>query len=309
MPQDMALLDVRKIWDRSPHNALTDLIRFRDRWFCVFREGLDHASPGGQLRILSSCDGTAWDNIGVLADPSADLRDPKLSITPAGDLMLIAAAALHPPAEFRHQTLAWHSCDGRSWNGPFKIGEPNFWLWRVTWFRDVAYGIGYSTINPAGEIRLYSSRDGRRFDVLSCDLFQGGYPNESTIAFLPDGTALCLLRRDAQPATAQLGMSRPPYHDWQWSDLGVRIGGPHLILLPDGHLLAGVRRYAPGRAWTSLNWLHPTEGRLEEFAALPSGGDTSYTGLVWQDPMLWVSYYSSHEGRTSVYLATLRIKS
>lgn len=34
------LIDVVKIWDRAPHNALTDLIRFRNRWFCVFRGGI-----------------------------------------------------------------------------------------------------------------------------------------------------------------------------------------------------------------------------------------------------------------------------
>ncbi|MEK8105428.1 hypothetical protein NKG94_10170 [Micromonospora sp. M12] len=37
-------------------------------------------------------------------------------------------------------------------------------------------------------------------------------------------------------------------------------------------------------------------GALTELVALPSGGDTSYPGLVWHDDLLWVSYYSSHEG-------------
>jgi hypothetical protein len=47
--------------------------------------------------------------------------------------------------------------------------------------------------------------------------------------------------------------------------------------------------------------------RLEEIVSVPSGGDTSYPGLVWDDGMVWMSYYSSHEGRTSVYLARLRL--
>jgi hypothetical protein len=29
------LLDLRKIWDYAEHNAMTDLIRFRNRWFCT----------------------------------------------------------------------------------------------------------------------------------------------------------------------------------------------------------------------------------------------------------------------------------
>jgi len=40
-----------------------------------------------------------------------------------------------------------------------------------------------------------------------------------------------------------------------------------------------------------------------ELLRLPSGGDTSYPGLVWHGGLLWVSYYSSHEGRASIYLA------
>ena len=42
-----AIVSVQKIWARAPHNAFTDLIRFNDRWFCVFREGQAHVSPDG----------------------------------------------------------------------------------------------------------------------------------------------------------------------------------------------------------------------------------------------------------------------
>jgi hypothetical protein len=40
---------------------------------------------------------------------------------------------------------------------------------------------------------------------------------------------------------------------------------------------------------------------------LPSGGDCSYPGLVWHEGLLWTSYYSTHEGRTSIYLARIRL--
>ena len=42
---------------------------------------------------------------------------------------------------------------------------------------------------------------------------------------------------------------------------------------------------------------------------LPSGGDdTSYCGMVWHGDLLWMSYYSSREGRTSIYLAKTRFE-
>ena len=38
------LIEVSRIWDKAPHNAFTDLILFRNRWYCVFREGKGHVS-------------------------------------------------------------------------------------------------------------------------------------------------------------------------------------------------------------------------------------------------------------------------
>jgi hypothetical protein len=38
-----------------------------------------------------------------------------------------------------------------------------------------------------------------------------------------------------------------------------------------------------------------------------SGGDSSYAGLLWHNGLLWISYYSSHSGKTSIYLAKAKI--
>ncbi len=46
----------------------------------------------------------------------------------------------------------------------------------------------------------------------------------------------------------------------------------------------------------------------EPVLTLPSGGDTSYPGLVWHQNLLWMLYYSSHEGKTSMYLAKIRLR-
>jgi hypothetical protein len=304
-PPQAELVEVRKIWDRAPHNAFTDLVRFKGQWFCVFREGQAHVSPDGALRVLTSPDGEAWVSAARLTAANGDLRDAKITVTPKGELMLSGASALHPPAPAKHQSFAWFSADGKSWSPPVVIGDTNQWLWRTTWHRRTAYSIGYDT---AGEkfIRLYSSRDGRQFDALVPRLFDEGYPNESSVVFLPDDTALCLLRRDGRPASGQLGTARPPYTEWKWKDLRVQIGGPHLLRLPDGRLVAAVRLY-DGAARTSLMWLDADTGRLSEFLKLPSGGDTSYAGLVWHAGLLWVSYYSSHEGQTSIYFAKVRL--
>lgn len=304
MAADVELISVRKIWDRAPHNAFTDLIRFQDRWFCVFREGQGHVSPDGALRVITSTDGQLWESAALLTSPVADLRDAKITRTPSGQLMLSGAAALHDKTRQTHQSLVWFSADGREWSPAVEVGDPNFWLWRVTWHGPRAYGVGYSC-TAQKSIRLYASDDGRRFRPLVERLLDEGYPNETSIVFAED-TAYCLLRRDGEPANGLLGTARPPYEDWKWQDLGMKIGGPHLLRLPDGRFLAAVRLYdKPVR--TSLCWLDPHTGRLTECLRLPSGGDTSYAGLVWHEDRLWVSYYSSHEGKTSIYLAQVRV--
>jgi hypothetical protein len=305
-PTRLELVEVRKIWDRAPHNAFTDLVRFRDAWFCAFREGQAHVSHDGALRVLTSADGTTWESAALLRSPAADLRDAKLAVTPDGRLLLAAAGALHKPKPHTHQSLVWLSEDGRRWGEPVEVADPNYWLWRVTRHKDAAYGFGYHCGDPKG-LRLYRSKDGCSFERLNARLTDDGYPNETALVFLPDDTCLCLLRRDRGSATALLGSSRPPYTDWKWKDLGRRIGGPQLIRLSDGRLVAAVRLY-DGKQRTSLCFVDPVAGTMEEALALPSGGDTSYAGLVWHDGLLWVSYYSSHEGRTSIYLAKVRVR-
>jgi hypothetical protein len=79
-----------------------------------------------------------------------------------------------------------------------------------------------------------------------------------------------------------------------------------MIQLPDERILAVTRLYNDGTR-TSLSWLDVANGKLTEVLKLPSGGDTSYAGLVLHDGLLWISYYSSHEGQTSIYLARVKI--
>jgi len=301
------LLEYRKIWDQAPHNAFTNLIRHEGRFYCVFREGQGHVSPDGALRVISSTDGGEWTSAARVTSEIADLRDAQITVTPDNGLLLSGAAALHQPAAAKHQTMAYFSNDGTNWTEGVPIGDPNLWLWRITWHKGTAYGIGYTTGEGEKFIRLYKSQDGKHFETLVDRLRDKEYSNESSIVFLEDDTALCLLRRDGDPEKTNglLGKSRPPYTEWTWQDLGAKIGGPCMTRLPDGRFVAAVRLY-DRRARTALCWIDPDAGTLTEFLTLPSGGDTSYPGMVWHEGLLWVSYYASHEGRTSIYLAKVK---
>jgi hypothetical protein len=303
------LLSVTKIWDAGEHNAFTDLIRFRDTWFCVFREAKNHWGPGveGHIRVITSKDGESWHSAALISQEGDDLRDAKISVTPDQRLMLLYFRRFNPTQypEQREQTFARFSSDGQTWSEPVAVGNPDRWLWRVTWHQGTAYGIDYGGPEdrpPFGHprtARLLASPDGVNYEQLA--VFD--HAGEATLCFQPDGTALCLIRsKDNQ---AFLGSSAPPFTEWTWRDLNIKLGGPNFIRLPDGRWVAAGRLY-DNRQRTALLWLDPETAKLKEILTLPSGGDTSYPGLVWHDGLLWMSYYSSHEDKTSIYLAKVK---
>ena len=305
----LQLVEARRIWDKAPHNAFTDLIRFKDRWYCVFREGKGHVSPDGALRVITSLDGQQWESSALITSANSDLRDAKISVTPDGRLMLAGAEAMNKPVTHKHQSLVWFSEDGKNWSEKHEVGDRDNWLWRITWHKGKSYGWGYGCGKGERGLRLFGSSDGKSFDTLIEKAgVEGTYPNETSMVFLPDDTCYCLLRQDGRPNSGYVGKSKPPYTEWTWKALGVRIGGPHMIRLPDGRFLAVVRLY-DSRVRSSVCWLDPEKGTLTEALKLPSGGDTSYAGMVWHEGLLWISYYSSHEGKTSIYLAKVKVDS
>lgn len=302
---DLELLSVDRIWDEGAHNAFTDLTRWQGRWWCTFREARDHVSGDGRLRVIVSDDGTSWDSAGLIEIPDSDLRDPKLCVTPDDTLMLLGGERSRgEDNEWLNTSMVWHSTEGSDWHGPFSVADPGVWLWRVTWHAGAAFGFGYGC-QPTGYLRLYRSHCGMRFDAVGDDIREGDYPNETSIVFDGD-TALCLLRLDGEGVTSRLGRANPPYTDWTWRDLGMKIGGPEMIRIPDGRYLACCRLYDE-RVRTSLLWLDAADATLSEALEFPSGGDTSYAGMKWHDDLLWVAYYSSHEDKTCVYLAKVRV--
>ncbi len=313
------LVSVRKIWDQAPHSAFTDLVRFQDRWHCVFREGESHVTSDGTIRIISSADGETWSSIAHFPrEPGQDLRDPKLEITPDGRLMMLALDRRDLAEDvLEFYSLVWFSTDGKEWSPPQRVAEPDFLLWRVTWHEGTAYGGGYADHRAAGHrpqpgrVRpaIQESRDGVRFETLFLSYSLAGPPNETAIVFRDDGTAVCLLRRDGKENTAQIGTSQPPYTQWNWKDLNVIIGGPDLLVLPDGRMVASGRQHLPDgeRRDPVLWWVDPEAATATEILELPSGGDTSYAGMVLYKGLLWISYYSSHEDKTSIYLAKVAL--
>ncbi len=311
------LVSVSKIWSESPHNAFTDLARFDGRWFCTFRESAAHVGGDGKIRVLTSRDGERWESAALLSEAGIDLRDPKLSVTPDNRLMLAMGGSVYEGKKLvgRQPRVAF-SKDGHAWTTPRRVLEEGDWLWRVTWHKGHAYGIAYrstsrnaATSSAAADwsVRLFESTDGITYRLVT-PLAVTGQPNEATVRFLKNGDCVALVRREGpgEDRAAWIGQSSPPYRDWQWRSAGMQIGGPNFIVLPGGKMIASGRQYG-GKTTSNKTFV----GRMSLDAVkpellLPSGGDCSYPGLVWHDGLLWVSYYSSHEGKSAIYLAKVQ---
>jgi len=320
--EKMTLQDSSLIWSDAPHNAFTDLHRQHNRWYCTFREGAAHVSPDGAVRILASDDGRAWQSVARLSVPWADLRDPKLSEMPDGRMLLTAGALLHVAKDgCTNRSQAWISKDGKEWDGPHEIGEPNIWMWSCERYGDALYSFGYFKIWPSYKntgtkttvqtpsakfIRLYRSVDGLTWIPVSTQTYEGRYINETAITFQKDGRMIAMTRRDngPEPRVAHIGVSVPPYTEWTWRDGDHRLNGPALCALPDGRIVAG-GRWKIGKENTRLGWLDLDKATVIPALVLPSEPETGYPSMVYHDGRLFVSYYASQEGKTGIYFASV----
>jgi hypothetical protein len=227
-------------------------------------------------------------------------------VMPDKRLMVLGGAQQVRDGKRRTGTFVSYSHDGTTWTQPRIVVPMGRWLWRVTWNGDTAYGVDYGAPDNNEFSSLRATHDGTNYETVAAKMLErGGRSTEARIRFDSSGTAYCLHRRDDSPNTAYLGIAKSPYTDWSWHDLGVRLGGPNLVQIPSGQWIAGGRLYDK-RVRTELLAIDMESKKMTSILELPSGGDTSYPGMVWHDGHLWVSYYSSHEGKTNIYLAKVR---
>lgn len=311
----MQLNSLHTLWQSPKHNAFTDLVAFNGNLLCCFREASNHISGDGVIRVitLNQAGERIWQD--RIAIPGADLRDPKLVTLPGGDLMLLAYARFADENNRTRWTrsLVWRSNTGKSWSQPRYFGPSYWWLWRLRWLNNTAFGLAYNRTeqrldlysgNPFGTFELHQE------NVLGLAKHHLGYPNESDLLFMPDNTLYALVRRDADSCTAQLGVAKAPYKNWQWQDLGTYFGSPVMASLNDQALLIAGRQWINNQPKTVVAKLlvnNIDQPIIHSRLILPSAGDNAYPGLVLQHNRAWVSYYSQHENRRcQIYLAEIK---
>jgi hypothetical protein len=303
-------IKAEKIWDNAPHSAFTDLLRFKNKWYCTFREGPGHKSgPVGQARLLKSTDGKTWQSIDSFKLEGMDVRDPKLSVTPDNRIMVLMDVETYKDGkvETRSPWVSYSDKNGNNFSRPEKsivdksISVNSDWVWRVTWNK----GMGYAVVYQPDALYLLKTKDGKFFEKV-CKLDVDGSPNESTIRFDKNDKMYIIIRREKEDQLAVLAKSEFPYVQWKFNKMNYRAGGPNFIIFNDTTLCIGSRLYEYENEKlkpSTVIFLSDLDGKIYKVIKLPSGGDTSYPGMVIYKDELWFSYYSSHEGKTAIYLA------
>lgn len=325
---DVKVVSVRRVFHNGEHNAFTDMCRFEGRYYLTFRSCPDGHGvfPTSSIIVLSSEDTQTWDQVHRFSVTKRDTRDPHFMVFK--NRLFVYTGTWYcgdgPPSGEerdlnRHLGYAVWSDDGRKWHGPVMLeGTYGHYIWRAASYGGKAYLCGrrkheFVKNPPQAEYRkiiesaMLESDDGLIWKKAA--LFQEHHGDETAFLFEPDGSVIAVARRGR--GDAQLCRSRPPYTEWNRTDLDRYIGGPLLVKWGNRYLVGG-RNSVDDTYITRFCWL--MNDTLHTVAALPSGGDNSYPGFIELSlSRALVSYYSSHEKDgsgntiTAIYLAELEL--
>lgn len=317
--------NIRRAFHNGEHNAFTDLVRFKDKFYLTFRSCPDGhmVHPTASIIILSSTDADQWEQVHRFSVARRDTWDPHFLIF-RGRLFVYTGTWYYgetsPMSEDydlnKHLGYAAWSKDGVQWHSPIMLeGTFGHYIWRASAFGGEAYLCGRRkrefAMAPRGEgpmveSAMLESDDGLIWRTRA--LFQVVDGDETAFQFEADGSVLAIGRRGR--GNAQLLRSEAPYAQWERKELDRYIGGPLLTRWGSRYVVGGRKTIGGNGPKTSMYWL--VKDQLHEFAGLPSGGDNSYPGFVEISlTRAMVSWYSSHEkdatgkAMTAIYLADL----
>ncbi len=319
----MTIESIRRVTHDSNHNAFTGATYFQDNLYIAYRQGDSHVDDSGKLIVLRSRDnGETFDNAHV-ARGDSDTRDAHLYN--AGDRIFLTGFTLvnsRIRTERKFQSGCAWSNNGLNWSPwtPY-TGTDDHILWRPEYFKGKHYCAGYGFADPiknpdGNKITWFESDNG--IDWTAKRVLHAGadQPNECSLAFKPDGTAVMLVRREHASKKPLLMTAQAPYTQWTKQELDIRIGGPCLWLVRDDIYFSG-RWYINPRITHVAVW-RMDNGQPHMQIVLPSGPgfDCSYMSRAQRpngSAHIDLVYYSGHDlpldrsldqwSKPSIYLA------
>lgn len=332
------ICSLRRLVHDGNHNAFTDLIRWRDELYLTYRRSSGHAQCNGDIVLMRSDDGEDWESQDTALQSSHSFYEGHMA--PLGDRLCMFSGGFQRGGTLDKMTMKEYvsfSDDGREWSEPRVIYKPLWRFWRPINHDGALYAAAYiwdrTMRHPLGRIpreawrvMLLRSEDGLDWqDVGLISENEGG--GECALHIDEDGSMKAYIRCGDQPHHLIIKSSEPPFTHWgEAITMGQIVQGQNIKkvdgrLFMAGRFKAGNDRlstvFEPREAIRTKVWVHE-EGHWVDYVTMPSGGDTSYPGIVpIGDNRMLMSYYSQHEylnkdgfkdseSASDIFLAVLR---
>ncbi len=297
-------LEVRTVFANGKHNAFTAMRRFKGDLWLAFRSGDAHNSPTADVLVLRSKDGKDWQQVHTF-DVAKDDRDPQMVVTEQ-------RLFLYCPAMSGKDCDTWlsYTDDGATWSAPQKVYEPQFILWKPCVHDGVFYAAAHKkdegSSGKGREVHFVRSMDGVKWEKVST-IRAGNWESETTLFFDDKHHCTAFLRQKYGTPQAQIFEADPPYATWNSRPADVPHFSGHSV-----HTFRGVtyllsRSVGPAKTYGAMIYTF-ANGKLAPYCQLPAGGDCAYLEAVEDGANMLVSYYSTHEGSTNIYLAVVPLK-
>ena len=301
---------------------------FKGKYYVFFRNGLSHVSPEGKVVVIASDDLYRWERVGVPVNTTGDDRDPHLIVADDRLYVIVGTSSWSEAMpeigkKKRYvRTYCSYTDDGINWSKPQQIYEDHYWVWGVGYADGIFYGLAYSgdgkLADAATHLHLVRSNDALDWEKVSQVSPDG---SEATFRMAEDGTMRVAIR-DKKETRLSIATAKPPFEDWQLTDVDTIIPAPKLILVGGQEYIIGRHHLPDSNNPGSYIDRRTSVWRIEDYKLehvldLPSSGDTSYVGVIIQeDESVLLSYYSQHEVKYSaehwicpanIYLAQIRL--
>ncbi|MCC6681289.1 MAG: exo-alpha-sialidase [Phycisphaeraceae bacterium] len=281
--------------DTSPWYIICPrIVWFQGKLFALFAEhNLPHAAGDTVVHVMTSDDdGQTWETV-VHYEAEKGFTNNHLTVTSDHRLML---AGIHLNSD---RMMAAFSEDGVSWSPLQQFTTPDGQgpgvIFQLAWNKGKAYGINREGIP-------WVSDDGMHYlpvDVQS--------PSEGTVGGNEVASTFLKDQWIAFQRSGVVASSLPPYTQWDINKTNSKgahsYGGPALLTLPDGQVIAGSRasgfRDLGGKFGGHMAVVFRYEdGLLTPLLGFETGATmTGYPGLTWADGYLYVSFLRDRPGR------------
>lgn len=296
------ILDHRTIIRDGKHNGFPSLTYWCGQYWVAFRSAdRHHFSPGSLMRVFASEDRRRWHpaaNVKIHTD--GDNRDP--TIMAFGDQLALMFVVVHPDGDdmLTRQYVAF-SNNGYDWGEPRRILGDRDHIFRTREYDGAQYGVNiHRASRTQSDISLVKSDNLVDWDTVA-PIGDGDMQlNETDLIFRPDGELWIVGRTRRTPDHAMFGVAKPPYTQWEMSELNQVVHAP-LMMDVDGEVFMCGRcmpREHGDTTWpfgATLGVWRVTRGEAELIMRVPAVRDSSYAGWL-TDPAgrVCMAYYSQH---------------